>query len=74
MSIEEVYKNFGRGGYLTIVYADKHLGMQGLMTMEKWMIRLLILIACAWVAIYGYSYYVSWFEDSSSSGTNAGTN
>lgn len=65
-----MYRNFGRGGYLTIVYADKHLGMQGMMTMEKWMIRLLVMIVFAWVAIYGYSYYMSWYGGT---GGGAGT-
>lgn len=59
-TIEDVYKKFGRNGYLTIVYSDKGLGMQGLLTVEKWVIRLLILIVLAWVFIYGYSYYQSW--------------
>ena len=37
--------------------------MQGLLTMEKWMIRGLILIVLAWVAVYGFSYYLTWAKD-----------
>lgn len=56
-TIEDTYKKYGRGGYLTIVYADKNLGMGGVMRMEKWVIRLLCIIVMFWIWIYGYSYY-----------------
>ena len=59
-TIEDVYKRFGRGGYLTVVYADKNIGMGGLMKMEKWVIRLLVMIVFIWLSLYGYSYYLQW--------------
>lgn len=65
--IQDLYKEFGKGGYLTICYADKHLGMQGLLTMEKWMIRALIAIVLVWVLVYGYSTYLSWQRESKDS-------
>ena len=60
VTIESVYKKFGKGGYLTLVYSDKQLGMQGLLTMQKWMIRVLVFVGLVWIFLYGYSYYVTW--------------
>lgn len=66
-TIQEVYKKFGTGGYLTLVYSDGNLGMQGLMTMQKWMIRLLVMIVLIWVFLYGYSYYNSYYSQTNTS-------
>ena len=71
VTIESVYKDFGRAGYLTLVYSDKQLGMQGILSMQKWMIRFLVFIGLIWVFLYGYSYYLS--SQAGSAGSQAGS-
>lgn len=68
-TIEEIYNNYGRGGYLTILYADKYVGMQGMLRMEKWILRLLFIIIFIWVGVYAYSFYASWGNSSSNQGS-----
>ena len=58
-------------GYLTLVYSDKQLGMQGMLTMEKWMIRILVFMGLIWAGLYAYTYYLSWSNDSSTTETPA---
>lgn len=66
-----MYKKFGKADHLTIVYSDKNLGMQGLLTMEKWVIRIIIIIVFLWISLYGYSYYSSWMGSTGTGHTNS---
>lgn len=36
------------------------MGLKGIMRMEKWVIRMLFIIAMIWIYIYGYGYYRKW--------------
>jgi hypothetical protein len=36
--------------------------------MEKWVIRVIIIIVIFWVSLYGYSYYLGWKGSSTQSG------
>ena len=65
-----MYKKFGKADHLTIVYSDKNLGMQGLLTMEKWVIRIIIIIVFLWISLYGYSYYLGWMGSTGTGHTN----
>jgi hypothetical protein len=58
-TIQDVFTKYGREGYLILLYSDEHLGMEGLLNMEKWMIRILIFVAAIWLALYLYTYYLS---------------
>ena len=59
-TIKSIYNQYGANGYLTLLYSDKQLGMQGLISMEKWMIRILVIVGLFWIILYGYSYYLSY--------------
>lgn len=57
-TIEKIYKKYGLGGYLTLVYSDNQLGMHGIKRMEKWLIRFLVVLAVIWLTLFGYNYYL----------------
>ena len=59
-TIKSIYNQYGTNGYLTLLYSNKELGMQGLLSMEKWMVRVLVIVGLFWLILYGYSYYLSW--------------
>lgn len=56
--LSKVYNKYGRDGHLTLIYGDKNIGMAGVNFMEKWLVRVLVVLAVVWALLYAYPMYL----------------
>ena len=54
----QIYNKYGKDGFLTLIYGDKNIGLGGINNMEKWLIRIVILLAAVWLFLYAYPLYL----------------
>ena len=62
-AIKDVYDKFGKSGYLTLVYSDRQLGMQRMLNLQKWVLRILCFVGLLYIMVYGYSYFLYYTKE-----------
>jgi hypothetical protein len=60
-TIEEIFKKYGKGDCLTLIYGDKNTGLGGINKMEKWMIRIVVFMIILWIMLYILPYVLNYF-------------
>ena len=68
-TIDQVYKRYGKNGYLMLIYADSELGLGGFKKMEKCLMCVLIVLVVIWIIVFGINYYMGWQSNPFDKGT-----
>jgi hypothetical protein len=63
-TIGRIYDEFSKDGYLALIYHNTNIGLRKISTLERRIIRVAIIVAIAWIALYLWPMASEYFNPS----------